>query len=110
MQLLIHDSAQHTSSGDSGNYIEPGFKVARFVVDVTQISVNVLGSIGLKVQCSPDGENWFDIPNLSTTVSATGAVAVNLGNSFLAGDNLRVVWTFNNANSITFSAYLVGDK
>lgn len=110
MQLLIHDSAQRTGNGDSGDYIEPNFVISRLVLSVSQISVNLLGSVAIKAQCSPDGTTWFDIPNLSSTLSATGAVAVNLSSPFRAGDHLRVVWTFANANSITFSAYLVGEK
>ena len=110
MQLLIHNSEQRIANGDSGDYIEPDFLVSRLVLNVSQISVNLLGSITLKAQCSPDGSTWFDIPNLSSTLSATGAVAVNLSSPFRAGDHLRVVWTFANANSVTFSAYLVGEK
>ena len=110
MQLLIHESAQRTANGNSGDYIEPDFKISRLVMDVSQISVNLLGSITIKVQCSPDGTNWFDIPNLSSNVSATGAVTVNLSSLFRAGDHLRLVWTFSNANSITFTAFLVGEK
>lgn len=111
MQLLIHPSAQRTTNGDSGDYIEPDLKVSRLVVDVTQISVNLLGNVTIKAQCSPDGSNWFDIPNLATGgLSATGAVTVNLSSIFRAGDHLRIVWTFSNANSITFTAYIVGEK
>lgn len=111
MQLLIHESNQETANGNSGDYIEPDFLVSRLVVNVSQISVNLLGNITLKVQCSPDGSNWFDIPNLATGgLTATGAVTVNLSSPFRAGDHLRIVWTFSNANSITFTAYLVGEK
>lgn len=111
MQLLIKDSSQVTATGNSGDYVEPNFNIARLVIDVSQISVNLLGSITIKAQCSPDGENWFDIPNLSTGgLTATGAVTVNLSSLFRAGDHLRIVWTFSNANSITFKAYLVGEK
>lgn len=110
MQIDIHESAQRTSNGSSSDYIEPDFNVCRLVVVVSQISVNLLGSISIKAQCSPDGETWLDIPNLATGgLSATGAVTVNLSAPFRAGDHLRVTWTFNNANSITFAAYLVGD-
>lgn len=110
MQIEVHESAQRTSNGSSPAYIEPDFNVSRLVVIVSQISVNLLGSISIKAQCSPDGETWLDIPNLATGgLTANGAVTVNLSAPFRAGDNLRVTWTLNNANSITFAAYLVGD-
>lgn len=110
MQIQVHDSAQRTGNGSSTTYIEPDFNVSRLVVIVSQISVNLLGSIAIKAQCSPDGETWLDIPNLATGgLSAAGAVTVNLSAPFRAGDNLRVTWTFSNANSITFEAFLVGD-
>lgn len=110
MQLEIHPSEQHTATGNSGDYIEPDLKISRLVIDVTQLSLNLLGNVAIKGQCSPDGTNWFDIPNLNSTINATGAVTINLSSIFRAGDHLRLVWTFNNANSITFKAYLVGEK
>lgn len=111
MQLLIKESSQVSDTGNSGDYVEPNFDIARLIVDVSQISVNLLGNVIIKVQCSPDGINWFDIPNLATSgLTTTGAVTVNLSSLFSAGDHLRIVWTFSNANSITFKAYLVGEK
>lgn len=111
MQLLLHNSTQETGTGNSGDYTEPDFNVSRLIVSVSQISVNLLGSVTVKAQCSPDGSNWFDIPNLATGgLTTTGAVTVNLSSVFNTGDHVRIVWTLNNANSVTFTAYIVGEK
>lgn len=111
MQLLLHASAQRTGTGDGPNLTEPNLKISGLIVNVSQISVNLLGSITIKVQHSADGSTWFDIPNLATTgLTATGDVFVGLSSPFIAGDYIQVVYTFANANSITFAAYIVGEK
>lgn len=111
MQLLLHESAQETATGDGPNLVEPNLKVSGLVVDVTQISVNLFGNVTIKMQHSIDGTNWFDIPNLATAgLTATGKVFVGLSTPFVTGNYLQVAFTFSNANSITFSAYVVGDK
>lgn len=111
MQLILHESAQETASGDGPNIIEPDVRVSGLVVDVSQISINLFGSVTIKVQHSVDGTNWFDIPNLATAgLTATGKVFVGLSSAFIASNYLQVAFTFNNANSITFQAYLIGEK
>lgn len=111
MQLLLHESTQQTETGDGPNIVEPNLKVSGLIVSVSQISVNLLGSITIKVQHSPDGSTWFDIPNLATTgLTATGSVYVGLSSPFIASNYLQIAYTFANSNSITFSAYLVGEK
>ena len=111
MQIQLHNSAQETATGNGSDYIEPGFIATAIVISVAQISVNLLGNIVIKVQYSADGSNWFDIPNLTTgNLTATGAVTVVLAGGFPTGDHLRLVWTFNNANSITFTGFCLGSK
>lgn len=111
MQILLHTSAQETATGNSGDYIEPNLNVSRIVINVSQISVNLLGGITIKLQCSPDGTNWFDVPNLATgSLTSTGSVTVNLSSPFLTGEHIRFAWTFSNANSITFAGYAIGEK
>lgn len=111
MQLSLHSSAQRTGTGNGDTYVEPGFQVRALVINISQISVNLLGTITFKVQHSADGNDWADVPNLATSgLSATGIVTVSISPVFSCLDNLRVVWTFNNANSVTFTAFVTGDK
>lgn len=111
MQILLHPSAQEVATGNSDDAIEPNFAITALVIDVTQISAQLFGNVTMKVQYSLDGTNWFDIPNLATgNITATGAMTISLSGGFATGDHLRVVWTFNNANSITFTAFALGVK
>jgi hypothetical protein len=111
MQLILHPSAQETTSGDGPNSVEPGLQIRALVVNVSQISVNLLGTVTFKVQHSSDGSTWFDIPNLASTgISATGAVTISISPVFSCMDHIQLVWTFNNANSVTFTAVVTGDK
>ena len=111
MQLLLHASAQRTGTGQTDGYTEPDFKVRSLWINVSQISVNLLGSITIKVQHSENGSEWTDVPNLTTGgLSSTGKTTISLDPSFATLDNLRIVWTFNNANSITFTAIILGAK
>lgn len=111
MQIELHPSAQETSSGNGFLYSEPSLRPKLLIVSVSQISVNLLGNVVIKVQHSYDGTNWIDIPNLTTGgLTATGTLAIGLSSIFDAADNLRVVWTFSNANSVTFSAAVIGAK
>lgn len=108
--LSLHDSSQETSTGNGTPWIEPEFQARSLIVNVTQISVNLLGSVTLKAQHSPDGSTWIDIPNMSTSgLSATGAITISVSPAFSTLGQVRVVWTFNNANSITFTAFVTGD-
>lgn len=111
MQVVLHTSSQETANGNGTEAIEPGLACTALIVSVSQISVNLLGNITIKIQHSVDGTNWFDVPNLATgNLTATGGTTVTLAGAFATGDHIRVVWTFNNANSITFTAFVVGVK
>lgn len=111
MQLSLHSSTQRTGTGNGDIYTEPGFQIRALVVNISQISVNLLGSVTFKVQHSADGSDWADVANLATAgLSATGIVTVSISPVFSCLDNLRVVWTFNNSNSVTFTAFVTGDK
>lgn len=111
MQLMLHPSSQEIGNGSATEVIEPGLACTALIIGVSQISVNVLGNIVIKVQHSVDGLNWFDVPNLATGgLTATGAMTVTLAGAFATGDHIRASWTFSNANSITFTAFIVGVK
>lgn len=111
MQVLLHSSSQETSTGNGDIFTEPNLRPRTLLVNVSQISINLLGNITIKVQHSYDGSNWLDVPNLTTGgLTTTGLVSVALSASSDIADNMRVVWTFSNSNSITFTAVVVGAK
>lgn len=111
MQLVLHPSAQEQGNGNSSTYIEPDFKIRSVLVRVTNISVNLLGSITFRLQHSADGSDWLDVPNAATgNISATGTTTITIDPGFACFDNLRLAWTFNNANSVTFYGAALGSK
>jgi len=111
MQILLHPSAQRQGNGSSDEYIEPDFKARSILIRVTAISVNLLGSITFRLQHSADGSDWLDVPNMLTgAISATGTTTLTVDPGFACFDHLRISWTFNNANSVTFSGSALGTK
>lgn len=111
MQIVLHPSSQEQGTGNGDTLTEPNVSVRALIVSITGISVNLLGNITFKVQHSLDGSAWVDVPNFATAgLSATGSVTVGLSPAFATFDNIRVVWTFSNANSVTFTATVTGDK
>lgn len=111
MQVGLHSSAQRTGNGNGDDIIEPGFQARALIINVSQISVNLLGSISFKVQHSFDGSDWSDIPNLATAgLTGVGITTVAISPVFSCLNHIRVVWTFGNANSVTFVAVVTGDK
>lgn len=111
MQIILHDSAQRTATGQTTGYTEPDLKVRSLLIKVTQISVNLFGNVSFKLQHSDDGTDWTDIPNLITgTITAVGNTTLTLDPSFATLDHIRLVWTFANANSVTFQGTILGTK
>lgn len=111
MQVTLHDSVQETATGNGSLVTEPNLCPRTLMVNVSQISLGLLGNVVIKVQHSYDGSVWIDVPNLTTgNITTTGLVAIALSSTADIADNLRVVWTFSNANSITFTAVAVGTK
>lgn len=111
MQITLHSLSQEIATGQTPDYVEPNLQIRSLVINISQITVNILGSITFKVQYSPDGSNWFDVPNLATnSLTATGVVIVSLTENFPTLDHIRLAWIFNNANSVTFTGIISGDK
>ena len=113
MNIIFHSSSQETATGNSSANIEPGLKLKTLVVSVSAITPGILGNVVIKVQHSPDGTNWFDVPNLSTSnLTIAGSVTIAItDDSFAAADYTRLVWTFNGtASAITFFAFVTGEK
>lgn len=111
MTNVLHLSGQEQATGNGDASPEPSLIAQNFIVIVTQISLNLLGNVVFKVQHSADKSSWLDVPNMATGgITATGTTTVSLNPSVALLDYQRVVWTFSNANSVTFSAYLTGAK
>lgn len=111
MVNILHSSSQETSTGNGPACPENNLAIQTFIVTISQISVNVLGSISFKVQHSEDKQTWLDVPNLATgNINSVSTVTVSLNPLFAVLEYQRVVWTFNNANSVTFTASILGLK
>lgn len=111
MQLILHESAQRTANGNGTDYVEPDLKVSAIVIKISAISVNLLGSVSFKLQHSEDGENWIDIPGLATgNLTSTGNTTIAIDPAFSTFNYIRLAWTFNNANSVTFVGIILGSK
>lgn len=111
MQIDLHASAQEQATGYSDTFTEPNLKARSMVIKISAISVNLLGTVTFKLQHSPDEATWFDVPSMTTTgLSATGTTIVSVDPTFSCFDNLRLAWTFANANSVTFYGAALGDK
>ena len=111
MQIILRDLEQSQSSNNSETYTEPNFKVSNLVIKVTGLSVNLLGSVVFKLQHSFDGSDWIDVPGLTTgAISVTGVTTLSIDPEFSCFDHLRLAWTFNNANSVTFYGVALGTR
>lgn len=111
MTSVLHASAQETATGNGATCPEPALVVQNLIVSVSQLSLNALGNVTFKVQHSADGSTWIDVPNLSTgNIINTGTTTISLNPVCAVLDYQRVVWTCNNANSVTFAAYITGTK
>lgn len=111
MQIILHPSNQEQATGSSDLYTEPGFSVRSILVKVSAISVNLLGNVTIKLQHSADGTDWIDVPNAATGgLTGTGTSTVTIDPAFECMNNLRLVWTFSNANSVTFFGAVLGNK
>lgn len=111
MQIDLHASGQEQGTSSSATYTEPGFRARSLVIKIAAISVDLLGTIVFKLQHSPDGSTWFDVPSMTTTgLSAVGTTMVTVEPPFSCFDNLRLAWIFTNANSVTFYGAILGDK
>lgn len=111
MTSMLHESSQETETGNGITCPEPALIVQNLIVDVSELSVDSSGSVSFKVQHSADGSTWIDVPNLSTgNIISTGTTTISLNPSCAVLDYQRLAWSFSNANSITFSAYITGTK
>lgn len=107
MTLLLHPSAAETATGTSNSFDNGGLIVSALFVDVTAAS-GTLPTLIVKVQHSPDGIKWYDVPNLTTaSLSSVSSVSIMLSALTPLADHVRCVWTIGGTlPSFTFTAYL----
>jgi len=111
MTNILHLSGQEQATGNGIKSPEPNLIAQNLIITISQISIGILGTVTFKVQHSGDGVTWLDVPNLTTNgLNATGNTTVSLNPVVALLDYQRIVWTFNNVNSVTFSAFLTGAK
>ena len=112
MTSTLHMSSQEQATGNGASSPEPALVAQSLIISVSQININLLGNVTFKVQHSATGEgDWIDVPSMATgNITATGTTTISVNPPIALLDYQRVVWTFNNANSVTFAAYLTGTK
>jgi len=111
MQIILHPSMQETGTIAGTIITESNVLVTSLIITITQISLNTGGNIVFKVQHSADQQTWIDVPNLITgNITSVGSVTISLSSIFALADNFRVVCTFSNALSVTFTAFICGIK
>jgi len=111
MTNVLHSLDQEQATGNGIKSPEPSLNAQSLIIVISQISIGLLGTVTFKVQHSGDGSTWIDVPNLATNgLNSTGNTTMSLNPSIALLDYQRIVWTFNNANSVTFAAYLTGQK
>ena len=107
VQVQLQPVMQRQASGNGASKNEPNLSVQSLIIMVSQINVQALGSVTFKVQHSPDNIGWLDVPGLTTgAITGPGNTTVTLNSMFVLCDFQRIVFTFTNANIVTFGAYI----
>lgn len=108
MILNFHSSAAETATGSSDEFQRSDMALVGLFVNVTAVS-GVLPTLVVKLQHSPDGENWYNMGSITTsTLNATGTYSSTPAALGLLAEYIRVVWTIGGTNpSFTFTADVV---
>ena len=107
MSILLHPSGAETVTGQSvANNLEENEVIALFV-NVTAASGGT-PTLDVKVQDSPDGITWYDVPSLATAqFVTTGSEAVRITVGTKLAEKVRLDWTISGTGpSFTFTADL----
>lgn len=107
MDLVLHPSAAETTTGTSSSFDNGSLIVGALFVDVTAAS-GTLPTLVVKVQHSPDGSKWYDVPNLATTsIAGIASVSIMLSTLTPLADHVRCAWTIGGVlPSFTFAVDL----
>jgi len=101
-----------TASGTSIAFGLPTNQIVGVFVNVSAVS-GVLPTLAISVEQSPNGTDWYNIPNASGTVSFAGINTVALFSVFPPTgqpccDTIRCAWTIGGVNpSFTFTVDIV---
>lgn len=108
MILNFHSSAAETASGASDSFKRSDMALVGLFVNVSAVS-GVLPTLVVRIQHSPDGENWYNMGSIATSsINATGTYSATPAALGLLADFIRVSWIIGGANpSFTFSADVV---
>lgn len=106
MIIPFHTGAE-TASGSSSTFATGNMGVIALFVNITAKS-GTLPTLIVGIQHSPDGNVWYDVPNLSTTsLNSVISASVMLSTMTPLSDYVRCSWTIGGANpSFTFTADL----
>lgn len=107
MSILFHPSAEETISGESvTNNLEENEVIALFV-NVSAAS-GASPTMTVKLQESPNGTDWYDVPSLNTAeFITTGTESVRIAVGTKLAEKVKLVWTVGGATpAFTFTAHL----
>lgn len=105
--VVLHPAQAETASGQGTSTIGGGNILIGMFVNVSSVS-GVLPTLVIKLQHSPNGNDWYDVSGV-TTGSLAGILLTPLipAQQQLVCDNVRVVWTVGGVNpSFTFEIEL----
>lgn len=94
MILKAHPSQSETATGQSGPYRVHNAEAIALYTNVTAAS-GTTPTLDIKIQDSPDGSTWYDVPSFAntqfTTTGSERKAAPNVGEKL--GPFIRLVWT-----------------
>lgn len=102
VMLSYHPLAEETASGESSSFLVPSGVGGVFFVNITAVN----GTLTVKVQESPDDENWYTVSSLTIAQSTTGKFSSTRVPMLTFADYTRICWTLTENGSATFSADL----
>lgn len=106
----LHSSGAETTNGVGSPVSVNHYEIVGVFTNVTAVS-GLLATINIKLQHTPNGTDWYDVPNCTVGYSALGTffLGVNSGNvGQKITDTIRLVWTVGGTNPhFTFSTDIV---
>ena len=105
--IIPFHTGTETASGNSPTFATGNMGTVALFVNVTARS-GTLPTLTVGIQHSPDGNVWYDFPNLTTTaINSVTSMSVMLPVSAPLSDYVRCVWTIGGITpSFTFTADL----
>lgn len=103
----LHSSQTETSSGVGATQLMSVHNCVGLFVNVSAVSGTLPGLV-LKLQHSPDGQTWYDVPNVvSGTISTVGTFNLSPSSGQSVADYVRCVWTITGVSpNFTFDTLI----